>query len=118
MKGTQSIRVLKAARSAGRRGITAVDFALPNVCDGGKPITRLAARINELQEIGFRFRDGGRRQKCKIYVLDSVPVSWDWEKAAVAPVGLGGPLWGQAGATEPLFKDEPQNAIFGFEDAA
>lgn len=29
------------------------DFLLPDVCDGGKPITRLAARIGELKQEGF-----------------------------------------------------------------
>jgi hypothetical protein len=34
-------------------GITQVDFLGPNVIDGGKPILRLAPRINELRELGW-----------------------------------------------------------------
>lgn len=114
----QQRRVLHAARKAGPRGVCQVDFLAPSVIDGGKPITRLPARIGELQKDGFTFRAGGWRQKTKVFVLDSVPVSWDWEKDSAAPVDLGGSLWGQAGAAEPLFKDKPANAIFGLDEAA
>lgn len=117
----QQQRVLAAARKAGGRGITAVDFNLPNVVDDGPPITRVAARINELQDMGFRFRSGGRRQKCKVYVLESVPLTFDWGDSGVpgGPTGTGR-VGGQSGASESLqlFKDAPGNAIFGLEDAA
>jgi hypothetical protein len=70
-KLSQKQRVLKAARAAGTTGLTSVDFLLPDVIDGGKPITRLAARIEELEADGIRFWRDGRRNGCVIYVLDA-----------------------------------------------
>jgi hypothetical protein len=97
---TQVERVLHAARRAGPRGITAVDFLAPDVCDGGKPITRLAARINDLEHRGFKFRDGGRRQSTKVYVLDRVPVTFAWPDTPPEPadttVRLFDPVVGSA----------------------
>jgi hypothetical protein len=69
-KLTQKQRVLKAARAAGTTGLTAIDFYPPDVIDGGKPITRLAARIEELEAEGIRFWRDGRRNGCTVYVLD------------------------------------------------
>jgi dienelactone hydrolase len=36
--------------------VNTTDFMLPGVCDGGTPITRLAARINELRDEGQAIR--------------------------------------------------------------
>lgn len=53
-----------------RRGTTCqVDWYAPHVVDGGKPITRLAARINELREQGHRIMVVGRKHKCAVYEL-------------------------------------------------
>lgn len=71
----QKTRVLKLARKRGRHGITQIDFDLPDVADGGKPIKRVAARIGELQDDGIRFTDGGRRGRCKVYILDEASLS-------------------------------------------
>lgn len=48
---TQRTRVL-AALMGSPRGITAADFDLPGVIDGGAPIQRVAARVNELRREG------------------------------------------------------------------
>jgi len=66
---TQTDRVLAALSRAGARGITRVDFQLPDVIDGGPPILNIPARILELKNAGFEITDDGRRQKCKVYVL-------------------------------------------------
>lgn len=61
-KLTQRDRVLAALRRAGRRGVTPIDFQAPHVVDGGTPIIRLASRILELRERGYRIdsrRDAG-----------------------------------------------------------
>lgn len=63
-------RILRLARERGERGFTAVDFLAPHVVDGGKPITRTAARVLDLKREGFTFRSGGRRNRCKVYILD------------------------------------------------
>lgn len=68
MSAKQTDRVLAALR-AHPRGITAVDFLLPDVIDGGTPITRLGARILDLRDQGCRIETVGRRQKCVIYKL-------------------------------------------------
>lgn len=103
-KLAQTQRVLQLARKRGRHGITATDFLLPDVADGGKPITRLAARIRDLQDDGVRFTSGGRRGKCKVYVLveDSL--------APPAPV--------EPQSAPLLSAEAPRCAIFDFEDAA
>lgn len=66
---SQTTRVLDALRYRGGRGITAADFALPDVIDGGQPIMRLAARVHELRSQGYRINDGGRKGPLEIYVL-------------------------------------------------
>jgi len=49
---TQKERVLKAILDAGQNGIRPEQFLAPNVCDGGKPILRLAARVLDLKNEG------------------------------------------------------------------
>lgn len=73
MIGTQRDRVLRALHSAGPRGITAVDFQLPTVIDGGAPILRLAARIKDLRDEGHAITVTGERHGCAVYELDAGP---------------------------------------------
>src|SRR4051812_44300588 len=68
---TQTERVIAAARSY--RGVCAVDFLGPDVIDGGKPITRVAARIQDAEERGYVFETIGWRSKMKVYRLVSEP---------------------------------------------
>jgi hypothetical protein len=49
---TQNARVLAALWKAGPAGVTTADFLAPAVIDGGKPIVRLPARVNDLREAG------------------------------------------------------------------
>jgi hypothetical protein len=67
---TQRDRVLSALRLAGTHGLTQVDYLLPDVVDGGPPITRLGARVFELIAEGHRISARGRRDKCVIYRLE------------------------------------------------
>jgi hypothetical protein len=74
--GTQRRRVLAQLVKSGATGITSADFGTPRVIDGGKPIARLAARIEELRRAGVEIASGGRRGKLEVYVLadaSSVP---------------------------------------------
>lgn len=66
---TQTERVLRALQAAGDRGVTQVDFSLPDVVDGGPPITRVAARIKDLREHGHMIVGAGIRQSCRVYQL-------------------------------------------------
>lgn len=77
MKGTmmtQKERVLKSLRATGTKGITQADWsgAFGPTPDNGPPITRLAARVLELKQDGFRV---GRkpsdelRNLCRVYYL-------------------------------------------------
>lgn len=95
---SQRDRVLAALYAAGTAGITQVDFMLPNVCDGGAPITRVAARIEELRGEGFRVVSGERRQKCTVYRLEQPAASTASEHAADASGALA------------LFTSEPASA--------
>lgn len=71
MTATQRSRVLAAARRF--NGVCAVDFQLPDVCDGGPPILRVAARLYELDQEGYVFEFIGKRSKCKVFRLISEP---------------------------------------------
>lgn len=66
---SQKARVLAALRSRGARGVTAVDFLLPDVIDGGRPITRVAARVLELRDEGHTIVVDGERDSCAVYRL-------------------------------------------------
>ena len=69
---TQTQRVLAALRHAGTRGITQSDFAPPEggtVIDGGGRITRVAARIRDLRDLGHGITTGPDRDGFTTYVL-------------------------------------------------
>lgn len=71
---SQKGRVLASLENAGRRGVTQADWSGVNgTPDDGPPITRLAARVLELQNDGHRIVSGGRRDKCRVYVLGDLP---------------------------------------------
>ena len=66
----QRTRVLALLIRRGAEGITQADFLLPDVADGGRPITRLAARIEELRNHhGVAIDNAGVRGRLKVYVL-------------------------------------------------
>lgn len=98
----QQDRVLAALQAAGPRGITAVDFDLPNVIDGGKPIQRVAARIDELKNRhGHSIEVAGRRNRCAVYVLvSSLEEGAGTTPAAPAPSSNAEPPqgWNHCGA--------------------
>jgi hypothetical protein len=100
----QQARVLCALRFRGAVGISQVDFLLPDVVDGGKPITRVPARIKELKEAGYTIRDAGRRDRCKVFRLFE-PLH--------EPLQLPEPP-----RDDRLFPPPPRLAVFDTEDAA
>jgi hypothetical protein len=65
---TQKQRVMAALEKAGAAGISPEDFLLPNVIDGGKPILRLPARINDLRNDGLSI-DTEHTRTTAIYTL-------------------------------------------------
>jgi hypothetical protein len=97
---TQRDRVLNALRHAGDRGITATDFALPNVIDGGPPIARLAARVDELRA-GHHIEHAGRRNRCAIYRLVTLPAPVIAPPADDDPSALFGTTIGAAPPRSP-----------------
>lgn len=63
-------RVLELARKRGRRGVHSSDFDVAGqTADGGKPIRRLAAKIDELRNQGHWFNARKRRDRTVDYVL-------------------------------------------------
>lgn len=62
-------RVLALARKRGRAGVHSSDFDAGRVVDGGKPIRRLAARIDELKTRGHWFTTRRNRDRTTTYVL-------------------------------------------------
>jgi hypothetical protein len=45
------------------------DFDLPDVCDGGPPIQRVAARVNDLRNDGYAISMRRAKNHCAIYEL-------------------------------------------------
>lgn len=66
-KPSQRDRALAAMRRHGT--VCAVDFMAPTI-DGGPPITRLAARIDELRAVGHVIVAAGWRHKTRVYRLE------------------------------------------------
>lgn len=119
-------RILRLALSRGHKGFTAVDFLAPDVADGLKPITRVAARVNDLRNEGIRFTDGGRRNACKVYILDRssladstlppAPVSGASADRKQHQPEMAGALSSSPSAGVP--ETAPRNAIFDWDEAA
>ncbi len=65
---TQIERVLDELR---RGPVKVTDFAAPDVCDGAKPILRVAARVDELRKQGFDITSSRASNGCAIYTLAS-----------------------------------------------
>lgn len=95
---TQSDRVLRALKLAGGTGITQLDFLRTPTIDGGPPITRVAARIQELRDAGHTILSDGKRGKCTVYklrvpvVLSPPPAEAVVEELLFDPRGLSKPL--------------------------
>lgn len=86
---TQKERVLHALQKH-PRGLTQIAFDLPRTVDGGPPIKRVAARIEELRKDGYVIVDAGRAHGCKIYRLQtaSAPSAADRPTAVPTPPPL------------------------------
>ena len=102
---TQRERVLAAARRF--NGVAQTDFLAPNVCDDGAPITRVAARLFELDQEGYAFECIGRRNRCKVFRLVSDPdiertVSAAAHPARQSPSSPGAGVERPAGEGSPL----------------
>lgn len=122
---TDKQRILRFALERGDQGFTAVDFQLPHVADGGKPILRVAARVKDLRDEGFVFHDGGTRNRCKVYILDRQSLADATKPAPTSgpPVGADRPSSAEEaspGGTGALFEIGPaqQSAINDDFDAA
>jgi hypothetical protein len=109
-------RVLELARRRGRGGVHSSDFDVAGeTADGGPPIRRLAARIDELKRQGHWFTTRKRRDRTAEYVLV--------RDAAAVELAL-------REASEPRPDPEPERlfdpppapareaALFDWEDAA
>jgi hypothetical protein len=68
---TQNARLLAALRDRGPEGITQLDFDgySAAVFDGGKPIRRLASRINDLRNDGYEITSRALPNRIAVYVL-------------------------------------------------
>lgn len=123
---TQRARVLAALEAAGRYGVTQVDFLRYPAVDGGAPITRVAARVEELRRDGHRIVNAGLRDKCAIYRLESV-LRAEAQRPAVSPnpvvsdeAGWTTPSLGglSAGEHHPVSSETAAvNAIYGWDES-
>jgi hypothetical protein len=102
---SQRDRVLAALYRRGRHGLTQIDFDLPDVIDGGAPIKRVAARVEELRDQGFRITSGERRNKCTVYRVEGVTSDAGTLEEPV-------PATDTDGAPTLFAPQKPRNAIF------
>lgn len=112
---TQKERVLAALR---REPLTQVDFLAPSTCDGGPPIIRLPARIDELRQDGHDIRIVGRRHSCGLYRLHESADSAPAESSPDPGMGTGRH---EAPASEPMFDRSigtppPRSAVLGVDE--
>jgi hypothetical protein len=95
----QRERVLRSLQTAGPLGVCQADwlgrFNGSGTPDGGAPITRLAARVEELRGDGWPVVARGKRDGFQVYVLAQPAVDEGVEPAA------------------RLFQPAPGNAIIG-----
>lgn len=66
---SQTARVLAVLRQRGPYGTDQTEWLSPHVVDDGWPITRLAARINDLRQQGHTILVNGTRHGCAIYLI-------------------------------------------------
>ena len=96
---SQCDRVLKAARAF--NGTCQADWLADTTPDGGPRITRLAARLQDLEDRGCTFEILGRRNGTRVYRLVSEPDTTVQAPAprppasdpSETPTGLGGGLF-------------------------
>lgn len=100
---TQRERVLRALQTAGPRGVTQVDFLRFPTVDGGPPITRLAARIQELKDAGHRIGSSATRDKCAVYVWTDWARRGDSSTLPAAPTSTAAVNPAEDGAAGTLF---------------
>ena len=97
---TQNERVLKLLRARAGEGVNTTDLMAPDA-DGGKPILRLAARIDDLRRRGHGFEVRRRSNGTTTYVLlhdaergscspqASPTISLRSDSSAAAPLSAG-----------------------------
>lgn len=69
-------RVLAALRKYPLQGITRKDFEDAPILDGGAPILRVAARIDDLKKAGHNIVRDGKRDGVAVYKLREGQVSY------------------------------------------
>ena len=69
---TDRLRILAALEQG---TVSPVDFAAPNVIDGGKPVMRVAARVKELRDAGYTIRSSRAANGIALYTLEATPES-------------------------------------------
>jgi hypothetical protein len=101
MSRTQCDRILKASRRF--NGVCQADFSGAETVDGGPIITRVAARLYDLEQQGHRFEHIGTRHKTKVFRLIEAEGSADERRAATCeesgPASAGST---RAGVSAPL----------------
>lgn len=115
---TQRERVLAELRRAAAGGITQVDFFAPHVIDGGTPITRLAARIQELRGQGYTITSSGTRHGCAVYrlVSDGAKAAPVGGTAGDAPAAVAAPS--ESTLFDPALVNQPLSPYDTLSDAA
>jgi hypothetical protein len=101
---TQRERVLRALRRAGATGLTQADWLRQPTPDGGRPITRLAARVHELRE-EHEITVDGMRDSFPVYVLRPSPAELQAVIDDAAKQRLRGPEPEPAGHVQLTIED-------------
>jgi hypothetical protein len=119
---SQLNRVLKASRSFD--GVCQADFSGSETVDGGPIITRVAARLYDLEQQGHRFEHIGTRHRTKVFRLIEAEGSAGERRADVGiesgPASSGATRAGVSAPLSPepasLFKTPVGKAQFGYAD--
>lgn len=114
MMAFQVDRILLALRSG---PVSPIDFAAPNVIDGGLPVMRVAARVQDLRDRGYEISTMTAANGTAVYTLtgdvdlgDAATAAEPVSSSAASPTAVAqvsAPTHDSGGAPSP-----PESALF------
>ena len=111
---SQVERLVKAARSY--KGVSRIDFQLPDVIDGGEPILNFPGRMWDAERQGYSFEKIGRRNRCGVWrLLSESDVESDSGPAPTPAASDEPPARLPAVALSAVPDPDGQDALFDLE---
>lgn len=112
---TQRDRVLRLLKQRAGEGITQADFDGPTA-DGGPPVRRLAARVEELRKAGHVITSSKDSSKFARYSLVKRVDGQPHVHVASSPASRAGLRPDRQRASEGLFQVEPEPSLGPYEE--